>query len=101
MTDKRNRVGRNKARHRHRPQQPDDEMDEYYEEKWESAEEEEEATTHRKKPLNTHKEEPRRREESESPVRKSKIFSKNYRKDGYNIVFNNNTYNLNIVDPYS
>ena len=33
--------------------------------------------------------------------RKSKILTKNYKRDNVNIIFNTNNYNLNLVDPYN
>lgn len=42
-------------------------------------------------------ESPTKREE----FRKSKVLTKNFKRDNVNIIFNTNNYNLNLVDPYN
>lgn len=75
-------------------------MDEYYEQKWDEMDEDDKhlkdkSGVYSKSPIA--EESPTKREE----FRKSKILTKNYKRDNVNIVFNTNNYNLNLVDPYN
>lgn len=81
------------------------EEDEYYEEKWEEPQEQE--TSDRRKDQGVlESKEYKELKEIQSPskkedLRKSKLNTKHTKRDNFNIVFNNNTYNLNIIDPYN
>lgn len=108
LTDKRNRAGMKSRVEAAKQINYAEEMDEYYEEKWEE-EEQEELILDRKKEKSREKSGVYIREvreaKEESPkkeeVRRSKMLGKSQRKDNFNIIFNNNTYNLNLLDAHN